>query len=1093
MTNPKPRTPLAHLKMDNLLMPTEGRYLVPNAGSSKLFSQWRGPAPQLAYDQQFGSALTLPAHQGVGLNLGPEANPLSNFTFACWLRAEIRDGSAGTSEKNRDPLLEVEFREVGGRYNNGLTLAVGSGIKLIDAERRQEILSAPEISDWADWHHIALTHGDNIWQVVVDGEQVAEAFSEARIAVMPEDVGLENLRETGAMLAHIRLYAEPLTVEELRLDIMADMASGATAVQAHTHYGEGLLLHLPLDQAKAGQILDFSGQENHGTAVGEVNWVVDALFGNCVALAGAGGLQVSDLFQPYISPAQERFPWFFPAGFSLALWVYPDGDANGQENQILFDVSDATARGRGFTLGMDGGRPFAQDGYSRGKIVSPSPLPARRWTHLALTYDGRYTCFYRDGELVGDPLPSVERIDFRHDQQIGLGYSSSDDAAGFYGRLAHARLYRQALTPDEIQSGIAADLPVEQVGRPSPLEFSLHNDQEQQVLYTPLPGRAAADDAGQQVHLIATNTSGSALTLIRPEIAGRPVSASDHHFEIRFRPGTINKPESILPANALWQAGFAAHSDGTVSLYLRHQTGANLGPGEAMIVSLQGLRVNAAGGSRGTRIQIKYRQIIPAGSAKPLTGSRLQYLSVLQRSESAMESKLKGLETAVDQWAADRDQSQSAQNDVAERLEALHTTLAELATLAEQSPGSGPLTAGIIGSDHMVNDGRSLNNLTIFIEMMAADDPIELHVEETLVTLRFPIFVEGERLEGLALPQELAGQNVQFTQDSDLKPSGETADNALSISDVTDSHFSFSFELKYDMTVEAGNGRRLVLPLSGLTSSAPSGPSWVEVVCENFGLLGKRTFRLPLEKGPAKAMSSDDGLGLSVSHRLQLWKNPVILFRNEILNESNEQVEDPDATIGLDQDGILEIQSPAGLTLQSDSAVTIASNDSINLNCSIQVQGRIKDETGWVMPKGAIIMWTGKTAPEGWTLCDGTEGAPDLRSRFIIGAGPGNTKEKLSAYPLYSKGGQEIVTLTEKQMPLHDHPITDPGHQHTYNGAIGFGHGFETQSASYTPATSNPDQKTDNKKTGITLGQTGGNEPVETRPPYFALAFIMKL
>jgi len=46
---------------------------------------------------------------------------------------------------------------------------------------------------------------------------------------------------------------------------------------------------------------------------------------------------------------------------------------------------------------------------------------------------------------------------------------------------------------------------------------------------------------------------------------------------------------------------------------------------------------------------------------------------------------------------------------------------------------------------------------------------------------------------------------------------------------------------------------------------------------------------------------------------------------------------------------------------------------------------------------GMIVMWSGsiETIPTGWHLCDGTEGTPDLRDMFIVGAGttyvPGQT------------------------------------------------------------------------------------------------------
>ncbi|MGV2388244.1 MAG UNVERIFIED_CONTAM: tail fiber protein [Microcystis novacekii LVE1205-3] len=68
-----------------------------------------------------------------------------------------------------------------------------------------------------------------------------------------------------------------------------------------------------------------------------------------------------------------------------------------------------------------------------------------------------------------------------------------------------------------------------------------------------------------------------------------------------------------------------------------------------------------------------------------------------------------------------------------------------------------------------------------------------------------------------------------------------------------------------------------------------------------------------------------------------------------------------------------------------------------------------------VVLRGMIIMWAGDVnqIPVGWALCDGRNGTPILRNRFIVGAG--------SNYGVKTTGGQATVTLTEAQMPPHRH------------------------------------------------------------------------
>ena len=85
------------------------------------------------------------------------------------------------------------------------------------------------------------------------------------------------------------------------------------------------------------------------------------------------------------------------------------------------------------------------------------------------------------------------------------------------------------------------------------------------------------------------------------------------------------------------------------------------------------------------------------------------------------------------------------------------------------------------------------------------------------------------------------------------------------------------------------------------------------------------------------------------------------------------------------------------------------------------------------VPSGVITMYSGSTAPSGWTLCDGTDGAPDLRDRFIVGAG--------DSYDVDDTGGADSVTLSESEIPSHDHSsgtleADDDSHSHSDNFSV---------------------------------------------------------
>ena len=138
------------------------------------------------------------------------------------------------------------------------------------------------------------------------------------------------------------------------------------------------------------------------------------------------------------------------------------------------------------------------------------------------------------------------------------------------------------------------------------------------------------------------------------------------------------------------------------------------------------------------------------------------------------------------------------------------------------------------------------------------------------------------------------------------------------------------------------------------------------------------------------------------------------------------------------------------------------------------------------IPKGGIIMWSGTTVPVGWALCDGSNGTPDLRDRFVVGFGnrfgTGKVRNVI--------GGEEDHTLTVSEMPVHSHGVNDPGHNHTYTGfermANDNGNGPDVQYG--TPAAS-----TSGNVTGISIQNAGTGAAHNNLPPYYALAFIMKL
>jgi hypothetical protein len=136
-----------------------------------------------------------------------------------------------------------------------------------------------------------------------------------------------------------------------------------------------------------------------------------------------------------------------------------------------------------------------------------------------------------------------------------------------------------------------------------------------------------------------------------------------------------------------------------------------------------------------------------------------------------------------------------------------------------------------------------------------------------------------------------------------------------------------------------------------------------------------------------------------------------------------------------------------------------------------------------LVPSGGIIMWSGSIAsiPSGWFLCDGTNSTPDLRNRFIVGAG--------STYSVAGTGGSADAIVVSH---THTATVTDPGHFHEY-----ITKGSPTSSLDqWNGVTGKLDSNsaTSTKTTGITVSNstTGSSGTNANLPPYYALAYIMK-
>ncbi len=207
----------------------------------------------------------------------------------------------------------------------------------------------------------------------------------------------------------------------------------------------------------------------------------------------------------------------------------------------------------------------------------------------------------------------------------------------------------------------------------------------------------------------------------------------------------------------------------------------------------------------------------------------------------------------------------------------------------------------------------------------------------------------------------------------------------------------------------------------------------------------------------------------------------------------------------------------------SNDGNTITFNKNVVMNNDVVMNKNVSMDTNKTLkffPKGTIIMWRGRpeNIPKGWALCDGQNGTPELRGRFVLGYGwPSDPKNKKNSWWAYGKetgygdtewfgfndesytvgqtGGSNYHALSHSEMPSHNHKFyldtTTSGYQdvHAWYGALhkpsgysaGYDYDWGRSGDFYGP------------RRGWDTENTGHGHRHNNMPPYYVLIYIMKL
>lgn len=218
-------------------------------------------------------------------------------------------------------------------------------------------------------------------------------------------------------------------------------------------------------------------------------------------------------------------------------------------------------------------------------------------------------------------------------------------------------------------------------GKSYPIKFSLYdNKSDQNVLYID------NDVASHACRLEIVNTSRQNIEL--SALTGT-ADADNHHFELKFRPSTLatDSLENIRLSedNSDWNMSYQQQNDQTVSLYFLNTNSQIILPDNSIQLLLQNVRLDASGGARGTRVELKYKNMKYQDAAKPLAGFREKYLSIIDH----------------------------------------------------QGKKEIPLRVDFVGSNTILNDNSSQNTLKLRISNISKSDTIHLNTKNSNTPSKF--------------------------------------------------------------------------------------------------------------------------------------------------------------------------------------------------------------------------------------------------------------------------------------------------------------------------------------------------------------------
>jgi hypothetical protein len=367
-----------------------------------------------------------------------------------------------------------------------------------------------------------------------------------------------------------------------------------------------------------------------------------------------------------------------------------------------------------------------------------------------------------------------------------------------------------------------------------PLDLGLYNDDQQEVLYI------TDDPAGHNLHLDISNAAGQTISLSAP--ASTTASATNYHFALRFRPGTLssvfqsylsyavstlqgNKPaalsdtlqlfatETVAALQALqqqgWTIGYGQEPGGALALYFLSSQAQKLAPGAKVSVIFPHASAEGTGGARSTRVELNYRQVSLDSNATLISGHRQSQLTIV---------------------------NQRGQKNI-------------------------PLHVSFLGANAILNDGKAQNTLTLRITNILKDNVVSLNPAGSSAPSKFVLSFDVQADQEV---KDWALGTVSQVRAIHMDPT-DPGHWSLTPSSGQEEVPEWILTPQPTKTVLAPN-EAVTLTLNNIISSLPPGQTNLYVGYENIPGYWDGQFVVLLEKSPLLYRGNNVGIGTATPH-----------------------------------------------------------------------------------------------------------------------------------------------------------------------------------------------------------------------------------